>query len=73
MSPSALFRWPEEIPGLGRRSVGAFVRCPRCPCQRHMQLAGTFTRYGDVPVCMAHAQALFQRATGPNQPEQKGA
>jgi hypothetical protein len=43
--------WPDELPGLGRRTVGPYERCA-------YGMAGTFVRYGNTPLCRRCALVL---------------
>jgi hypothetical protein len=48
--------WPLKLPGLGSHCGGQpFANCADCPPHAHPFLAGTFTRYGGRPLCLAHA------------------
>ena len=49
------FRWPDEIPGLGGRVLGAFTRCAFCPPRTHIAQAWTWVTYGGKPACEACA------------------
>ncbi len=49
--------WPEELPSLGRRSVGPLVWCSRCANAAHAEAATTFVRYGSTPFCLTCARA----------------
>jgi hypothetical protein len=44
------FPWPDHVEGLGRLRVEAFDHGARCG-------AGSWVRYGEVVLCLAHAQA----------------
>ncbi len=53
---TGLFQWPEEIPGVGKRSVGPLSRCSRCPPDASVNVAATFARYGETTLCLACAR-----------------
>jgi len=69
-TPARTFPWPDELPGLGVHAVGPFARCARCIPGRWagratpgMRIecwgeAGTWTRYGETPLCLRHALEL---------------
>jgi hypothetical protein len=58
--------WPVEISGVGRHHVGSpFARCAACPPGVHIAAAGTFSRYGQVPLCRTCASALAAGADIP--------
>ena len=42
--------WPDSIPGLGRRAVGAFDPCSAPACERW-----SWVRYAERVLCFAHA------------------
>jgi hypothetical protein len=41
--------WPDELPGLGRRSIGPFDPCGRCQ-------TGSWVRFGRLVLCLACAR-----------------
>lgn len=56
------FRWPDELPGLGRRVVATFARCAFCPKGIHIAAAGTWVSYGGRPTCETCAIARAEVA-----------
>lgn len=55
--------WPDAIEGLGPKNGGQpFARCAECPPHRHPVHAGTHVRYGGLPLCKLHANALAKVA-----------
>ncbi len=48
--------WPAELPSLGPRGMGPFEPCVACG-------AGTWARYGGVPLCLACAGAEASNPT----------
>lgn len=59
---SSLFRWPADLPRLGRRTVVPFTRCADCPKGIHPSVAGTFVRYGTRALCLRCARARAEAA-----------
>lgn len=56
------YPWPDSLPGLGRRTVGAFALCSVCSAEH------TWVRYGTAVLCLrcAHREAegrIFGTAT----------
>ncbi len=49
-SPEAHPPWPEALPPLGPRTVGAFTACAKCG-------SGSWVRYGNVVLCCDCANA----------------
>jgi hypothetical protein len=47
---SYAFPWPDGVPGIGARSLGAFASCERCG-------SGSWVRYGTVTLCLRCAEA----------------
>ncbi len=50
--------WPDAIEGLGPSQIGPYTRCDLCG-------AGTWTRYGAVPLCLACARSQANPALEP--------
>jgi len=48
-------RWPDEIRGLGLRTLGVFTRCASCPKGIALHVCGTWIRYGGRAFCEACA------------------
>lgn len=52
----SLWPWPDAIEGLGAfRGAQPLALCARCGPKVHPATSATFARFGDVPICRAHA------------------
>jgi hypothetical protein len=51
--PSYAFPWPDALPGLGRRTIGAFAPCEACG-------TGTWVRYGRAVLCLPCARRWLE-------------
>jgi TubC N-terminal docking domain len=52
------FPWPDTVPGLGSRSVGAFALCAKC------STIWSWVRYADTVLCLPCAKAMLMTSAG---------
>jgi hypothetical protein len=53
--------WPEDLSGLGGRTLGRFGACRDCqsaqgPDRPGLAIEGSWTTYGGVQLCLRHAR-----------------